>query len=298
MATFCPWNNRDKADVYTNALLEAGYTIQNDYSADFMLIDYERSKQAEELKKYKKPIFIYPHSTISDILWDGLYNAQKVTMNFAIGEGQRRVMEKYGYQYPICVCGWTYGKILPFSSTSGQRLLFAPVHPNSSGKRLTDLDKNANKEAMTKIMDNSKLFRTITVRYSGELEDNGLAAFKDSKVKFQVSDLRFRSSTDSIASADVVVSFGTFGYLSVSLGRPTIFYGQDVVPHNMVRSVQNYNKYKAFRDYPVDLASNSMRKVVDSVRKSNPKVEEWKKLFIGRQFDKTLFLWMIKQYVK
>ena len=298
MTTFYAWNNRDKADTYTKTLLEAGYTLQEDYGADFLLIDYERRGGVQELEKYKKPIFIYPHSAISDILWDGLYKQMKVTCNFVIGTGQRRVMEKYGYQYKTLVCGWPYGNVLNFLGSSGQRLLFAPVHPNASVVGLTDLDKKANREAMVNILDNRKLFKSIKVRYGRGLEENGLGEFEKSGVIFEKSDLRFASAKASIIESDVVISFGTFGYLSVSMGKPTIFYGQTVVPHNMQRSVKSFDKYKDYRYFPVDLSQKPIKTLVNSVRKRNEQVEEWKKLFIGNNFDKRSFLWEIAQHVK
>jgi len=298
MTTFYAWENKDKADTYTKTLLEAGYTLQEDYGADFLLVDYERGGAVHELKKYKKPIFIYPHSAISDILWDGMYEPIKVTCNFVIGEGQRRVMEKYGYQYKTLVCGWPYGNVLNFLGSSGQRLLFAPIHPNASGKRLTDIDKKSIKEAMVNILDNRKLFKSIKVRYGGELEDNGIKEFEKSGVIFEKSNLRFASAKASILESDVVVSFGTFGYLSVSMGKPTIFYGQTVVPHNIRTSVKSFDKYKDYRCFPVDLSQKPIKTLVNSVRKRNEQVEEWKKLFIGNNFDKRSFLWEIAQHVK
>ena len=301
MATFFALNNRDKGNTYIEALLDAGYTLKEDYDVDFLLIDYERSKKREEIVNFikkKKPVFIYPHSAISDILWDGMYDPLPVTCNFVSGVGQKKVMQSYGYKYPIEVCGWPYSELERFKSTTGKKLLFAPIHPNSAGKKLLGEDKKSNYKTLKYILDNKRLFSSITLRYGGDLIDNGLDEFKNSGIIMEKADYSIENSIKSIKRTDLVVSFGTFGYLSVALGKPTIFYAQDVVPHNICHSVKSFRKYSNIRNFPIELFDKKFYGNMPYIKKlaceKNKSVEDWKKLFIGDPFNAEKFINIVK----
>ena len=304
MATFIANNNRDKGNVYLKALKSAGHIQINDFNADFLFFDHERPGIATQINTALgrgKPVFIYPHSAIADILWDGMYYPLKITRNIMPGEGQKEVMRLYGYPNEVEVCGWPYGEVKPFKVTSGKKLLFAPIHPNSAGRKMRNEDKENNRKTMQLILDNKDMFESITLRFGGSLLDNGLREFWQAPIIFEKSIYHIDHSLESINKADIVISFGTFGYLSVAEGKPTVFYGQNMIPHNISRTVKNFDKYKKYRRFPfdtdlcADLPFKNLIKM--AYMEQHKEVEDWKSRFIGTQFDSKKFISIIESFL-
>jgi len=303
MATFKATNNRDKGNTYIKALVDAGHIQKDSFDVDFLLLDLERHA-LEEVNKFiasKKPVFIYPHAAIADILWDGMYVPLKITRNFVPGEGQKEVMRLYGYPNKVVVCGWPYGKVIDFIPTTGKKLLYAPIHPNSRGRKMRDEDKANNKKTMLLILENKHLFDEIRIRFGGRMKDNGLEEFRErTDVVFENAVYHIDHSIESISRADIVISFGTFGYLSVSQGKPTIFYGQETPPHNMRRTAKSYEKYMNYRRFPLDTDSCPkipFKFIIEQVCTENYMVEDWKERFIGNDFDSQKFISTVEQFL-
>ena len=302
MKKFMILEHRDSANVYKDALLTNGYGITTDPErADFLLYDLERAPYKEILAKFlnRKPMFIYPHSALSWYMWDGIHIPGPVNCNFVFSEKIKEGMKAYGYPYRIEACGFSGCKIEEWQPTSGKILLFTPIH--TLGKKRKRLvrpgDLQLNKRTLEHVIRNAGLFDKVIVRYGESFTACGLRDPKIKNIKFELSLLTISSSLKAINSADVIITCGTFGYLSVARGKPTIFFNQrDTAPSEFSWTVKTYDKYK-WIDYPIQFQDMGGRDVIEFAKSKNDKVEEWKKMNIGGPFDANKFLSIIGEYV-
>jgi len=294
------FRSKDKHLAFENALKEAGHKeVSNLEEADFLLIDEEREASLDLIETATKngvPIFIYPHGASEEIVWDGIRKSYPVRANFVFGEGQKRTMEAYGYKYPIIVVGWPYSEILPFHPCEPRTILFAPSHVVSTGYPRTDFESNP--IVVEQLLALSGNYDKLIVRLGGTPEEHNLAGFWNSqKIIWQQAILKIRRSIQAIKEVDLVISIHTFGYIAVALGKPTLFYMQDIPPHDIdPEYVLSFGKYKDFRMFPANF--DGKWETLLSVTRHNEKVEEWRRQFIGRSFDKRLFLNTIERGLK
>jgi len=302
MKKFMILEHRDSARMYKNALLANGYGITADPErADFLLYDLERASYKETIDKFlnRKPMFIYPHSALSWYMWDGIHIPNKVSCNFVFSEKIKEGMKTYGYPYRVEACGFTGCEIKEWQPTSGKVLLYTPIH--SLGKKRMRLvrsgDLHLNKRTLEHVIRNVSLFDKVIIRYGESFEACGLRDPKIRKIKFESSPLTVSSSLEAISRADIIITCGTFGYLSVAQGKPTIFFNQSgTAPSEFSWTVKTYDKYR-WIDYPVQFKDMSGRDVIRFASRRDDRVEEWKKMNIGSPFDANKFLSIIKEYV-
>jgi hypothetical protein len=117
------------------------------------------------------------------------------------------------------------------------------------------------------------------------------------KIELEIAILNKNDTIKSITNPDIdlVISKSTFGYTSVALGKPTLFYGEHLPIYERNKHATNEEHYKHFRKFPVDF--NGTWEQITRVAKHNQDIEEWKKLYIGKPFDKNLFLETIKMNI-
>jgi hypothetical protein len=303
MLKFSYYPNRDKGEVYLNALLESGIYEQTlrATNADFILSDYEGRcpSDVRTMIKKGKCVFIYPHAALTFISYDGMYPSDPgITGNFVPSHGQRKIMWQYGYKCPVYPVGWSYSPVLPFKpKVDGNiKILFAPNHSiPTSRKRFASLywDKrfNQNLETFTKLIriPNS----TLTIYYSGDIvKDNNIPNLKE-KATYIKSDLSIKKSVEMIGSGeyDIVVGFDTFAWIAVAMGVPTIFFGRDLQWEGILGKAKHWDDYKDFIRYPYDILDPEFTtKDFEQVLTTEKRILQWKEAFIGQVFDKETFL--------
>lgn len=301
-------NNKDAANDYVLALLGSGYIQTKSISrSDFLLIDNEHGgARFEKIKYYceRIPVFIYPHTPYSYWLWDGLYTPLPVACNFVVGDGAVNGMIAYGYPYRVEAVGFTGCKVSPFRKTSGKRLLFAPAHPFGDGKHASIKAGENQFNAAKFIAGHCEYFDSVTVRYSGTIQSNGLECFGGTSAImkhveiYKNANIR-EEATKDILNSDIVISCNTFGYLAVASGTPSVLYGykgEDV--GGRAGTVKNYALYKHHYEYPMQLEDMSILEILGVREKESPAVGEWKRDNIGENFNAEKFVSVIREYVK
>jgi len=296
------WSIRDRFKTYENALTEIGHMPTRDLSqAGFCFYDIENERKWKVIKPPHRrniPYFIYPHSPTSHVWWDSMYPAWPVVTNFVNAEGQKKVMETYGYPYPITVIGWTSSDILPFTPTSKVKtLLLAPMHPLLS-RGYPKEEGEYNPVVLQKLLDLEKHYDKLIIRYGGDLASHNFGnLLHHPKVQLQAAQYTKASSIQSIldSNVDVIISTSTHGYTAVALGKPTLFFYEDLPIHEWNMYPKHQNEYKPFRRFPINFDGTWDSIMAASVY--NEKVENWKKLFIGEPFDKKLFIDTVRKNI-
>jgi hypothetical protein len=146
---------------------------------------------------------------------------------------------------------------------------------------MREADKAANLDAYTRLLalpDDIEL----TVRVNGTLEDNGI--YENSRCKYEGSDLLLASAVASVDASEVVVSQGTYAYLAVARGKPTIMFGQDLPATDDFNTtfVSEWEELTAMVRYPYDI------KDADAISRAcagDDDLIQWAHRFIGGTFD-------------
>lgn len=309
MKTFYVIKNKDAADPFISALESAYYQrTHSSINADFMLIDCEHGGNTKTMIfEYAKsrPVFVYPHTPYSYFIWDGIYDSAPVACNFVVGQGAVMGMKSYGYPYRVEPIGWTGCKIFEFSPTRGTRLVFAPPHLLGNGKYPRPEQFDLVKNTARFIANYANMFESIIVSCAPQsIMASGLDDLIDQPVEWEYFDAykatkypRIHAQT-LIRDADLVISSGTFGYFSVAQGTPTVMLGyRDMIPGTAGGQAKHYDLYKSHFAFPLTIEAMRIEDVLAVRTKRNESVEEWKRLNIGKPFDKEKFISIVKEYV-
>lgn len=261
--------------------------VEFEQFADMLLIDHDVTSYYKNIiERYTlagAKIVLYPHGATAHLAWDGVWPVDsRVNAYLAQSEGQAEVMRRYGYPNPIYVTGWHWCEQKKFKETTPEKktILFAPIHPQDSGFIYSKV-----KDLTTKALDYLCTLKDfdITVRYLGDIKQNRLDDYSGINFVQGYAD----NSIADIDRADLVVSFGTFAYLAIARGIPTIMYRQSIPyfdGHNEenVRFASNYHLYEDFIKYPYDVEDEpNIEKVVNS----DKTIIQWKDKFIGEQIN-------------
>ena len=296
--------NRDAANAYMSALNAAGYVrVFEPSSADFLLWDYVYRRENIEAMFVGKPIFVYPHTPYSWFVWDGICPHGRVDVNFVAGESAKKGLKSFGYANRIEVCGFPRCRVRPFTPTTGKKLLFAPAHPLNE-RRVFPMPENRAQHllVMRWIVDNKHHFDEIRVRYGTDLSVYGFDEFKnESGIKFELAgELSVADSQASRDWADVIISTGTFGFLAVAQGKPTVMYGYKGVRYSTASGyAKNQHLYQHIFEFPKPYMEDMTAEQVLAFRdRENPAVEEWKRGHIGTDFDAEKFIGVIREFAR
>lgn len=311
MKRFFALKNKDAADVYIAALKKAGYGEAGKLDdADFLIFDYERGSgnKRDVLEKYLEshPGFIYPHTPASCFIWDGPYDPLPVRCNFVAGVGQKLSMESYYYPYRIEYTGFPRCKVREFTRTIGRDLLFVPARVRRDGGYASMEYKNATLAAFLFILKNRESFDKITICHTATLQTIGFGEYENKAKNLGIIFCKtdpyrdpnpLSSMIERIESADIIISCETVGYVSVAMGKPTIFYNANEVPATLRGYAQHYENYRSIFAFPLSLHDLTIQEIMNVGLAPNYFVEEWKKMNIGGDFDEDKFISVIREYV-
>ncbi len=290
-------NHQNKANKLIAALEAGGHEITKSPMADVLLIDFDGmvSFYPEMIERYAgmgAKVLVYSHGAMPITAYDGIWEpSDRVSAYLAMTPGQKEVMEAYGYPYPIHVIGWHYCDILPFQAChEPKKVLFAPWHPHENGYLHPDR-KWCNVDVFHELR---WMGYELTVRHIRTLYQNGLNHVDGVEYVMGHAD----NSTKEIDEADLVIAEGTFAYLAVARGKPTVMFGQDLIPldgyrDEMIKKVKSWEKYKDIMRYPYDVKDGALYQVIEAACNSEP--VEWKEKLIGTEMDGQEFCLLVEE---
>lgn len=286
-------NWQGKANELVAALKRQGAEIVATHP-DVLLIDFDAAvpyytKKIEAAYQQGAEIALYSHGAPVITAYDRVWEPDpRVRVYLAQSQGQKEVMQAYGYPHPIEVIGWHYCKTKPFKPVSEiKNILFAPWHPHSDGY-MQPAQKQANTEVYDKL---SQMPYKLTVMHIGDLRYNGLR--EEQHITYIRSKMINQHSVSEIDKADVVVAnyVGTFGALAVARGKPTVIYGQNIRPHDGycdadITYVKNWDKYRDLLFYPHDISELKPKATQNMIQyAARHEAKEWREKFIGDPLD-------------
>ncbi len=301
-----------KGRAYREALERRGYVFTeritgNKCSAVFLDHDISvagtgRRKQVYMAYEQDIPLFLYPHSARPNIMYDIWRPWPFTKASFVIAEGHAEVLRRIGYETPIEITGWTYTDIRPFNpgrKHAKLKVLFAPMHPLGSGY-LIEIDRELNFQIFKMLINMPEI--DLTVRYLGTLEENKLWHCPRAKYINGKPD----GTTAEILQADIVISAYTHAYMAIALGKPLLMMGERTRPHagNHLWTGwgEQWEKYKEYMEFPFNICDTEFDPdkcltMMTKAMQKNKKVEDWKKLFIGKPFDTDNFVDRVEAYL-
>lgn len=292
MTTFVVYDHMIKSVHYKQALIDAGFELTKMQIADVVLSDIDMPQRITDMKHALNngaSLFIYPHSAVPPTMWDykSFPPSDKVTGVFVQAPGHVRVMRAYGCKHPAHVVGWSFCKQQNFHYGEIKRILYAPIHPIIATGYLNRSHKYINAMSYDKIV---KFCRArnieLTVRFIGEHYQNSIPNDDDVRYVQGFANLNHQD----IDEADLVISSGTFAYMAVARGKPTIFTGQDYAPvygknDYHIEQSPNWKQYTKIMRYPFELLEDKpMEQLIESVNDSAI-IQKWRSDFIGEPFD-------------
>jgi hypothetical protein len=132
----------------------------------------------------------------------------------------------------------------------------------------------------------------VVIRYIGKLQEQGLKPYPEFKFVEGARD----GATREIDKADVVIAEGTFMYLAVARGKPTVGINQ----HLPTRANKNYarytphtwDKYGHLFAYPINYQPGQLRKLIEQA--AGGEQSEWRADNIGEDMDSLAFAGMVE----
>lgn len=280
--TFAFHEHQNKGIGLVKALRALGWTPATE-NPDLFLIDFDGRPYYQELiarfAEQGATVLLYPHGATAQLCLDIWQVSPGVSGYLAFSAGQAEILRRFDFPRPVAVTGWYWCEQLPprklgISRAPG-RVLFAPIHPLGNGF-LHPLHLDANARAFADILDHF-IPERVSVRLLGTPEQNGLG-HPVAGVEYHQAALD--NSAADIDRADLVVSYGTFGYLSVARGLPTVMYAQDYpLPDGETLDAtvfpRHWHDYAEFMRYPVQ--------TVADLTGSEQAIADWRAEFIGEQ---------------
>lgn len=283
--------HQHKGQPYAKALREAGHHLRPG-NPDVALFDrdwymHNNQKPRGIVSDYIRKgavIMIYPHSPLPPWWYDGLVPLQEhVRCVFVIGEAQKRAMQIIAPHARVKTTGWAWCEQKEFQQPPEvKRILFAPIHP--SGRALRPEGMEANKRIYADLKDIMRITDIqVTVRYMGDLRTQGLRRFKC----FDWIEGQPDGSTAEIDNADLVIAEGTFMYLAVARGKPTIGINQHLPiranKHADIFTPHNWEKYGPDLAYPINYGDADILNLIDKAVSGEQTF--WRQQHIGKQLD-------------
>jgi len=224
-------------------------------------------------------IVLYPHAATGAWWMDGDIFPKEgaVQHELVIAEGQERVSKIINPDMRVHKIGWSYCPIREFQKPKRlKRILFAPIHGPIKG-HLREECVAANKRVYETLLDMVDKYQ-IVIRHLNSLEQMGL--WYSPKPVFVLG--KPDGSYKDIDAADLVIAEGTFMYLAVARGKPTIGINQHVPirPNNAHKEFvpKHWDEYGEYMGYPIDFDDGDIISLID---KAMVEQTSWKSLFIG-----------------
>ena len=243
---------------------------------DIFLTDHDATPYYRQaIDRHGVPTIIYPHGARAWNALDGCYEPHPMVVTRLVwGIGAKEVLEGF-YDGKVEAIGWTLGDRMPFVATSGEHILFCPIHPGNRGEidpQLTGRNQAVYSHLLS--LDNA-----LRVRHIGSLEANGL--FPAYEVEYTQA-----NSANKAADfwwADLVVGRGTIAYEAIALGIPTVMIDEDLGYRDM-GVASNWESYQDLMRYPYNFLD---MKDCTLACTSDLEIREWRNRFIGEVFDPT-----------
>lgn len=297
--------NTDHDDMIYDALIKAGCVESDMIHAEFILHDAVHEGYA--MRGDSRPSFVYPHTPQSWFLWDGMLVPNKVSCNFVAGEGAIRGMRSYGYPHRIEAIGFTRCAVKPFQPTPGRKLLIVPAHRTRANTYSEPDYVNRAIGTIRRFFWHRSIcnyFESITICWDEPALVNFARKYAgDRSIKIvPTNPYKDRnplvSMMERIDNHDLVLSCGTVGCVSVAMGKPTVFFGEEGVPHTPPgRAARNFHLYSDIIRHPLMAEKMSLDEMVDVCKAPDPRAEKWKHDIIGDNFDAEKFISVIKEFV-
>jgi hypothetical protein len=286
------YNHQHKGRPYAIALKEQGW-MPNMREPDVALFDRDWYIHNDGLPRKAvvryydngSTVMLYPHSPLPPWWYDGLIKIDKRTSCvFVVGEGQKEVMKVIAPGANVIVSGWPWCNQKTFKPVKFvNRVLFAPIHP--SGGKLRPEAYEANqaifKDLLRMLYD--KKIQQLVVRFIGDIQTQGL---KQSNKIIWIAG-KPDGSTREIDVSDVVIAEGTFMYLAVARGKPTVGINQHLpcrankqcdkyTPHN-------WHKYGDDLAYPINYVPGRVEELMKIA--SQEEQSGWREKLIGQSLE-------------
>lgn len=281
MPTFSIYWHQNKEKPYHDALIEHGWEfVKLGKPADVLLVNHDmpqgdQRKSIDAYADYGAKIVTYPEGSGIYAYWDGIREPYRVDACLVLSDGYKQAMSTWGLNMPIEVIGWSWSAIQDFNPTDGQKVLFAPIHPDGFGV-LEPGDIVWNRLIYERLI---KMPVEITVRYLGTLAQNGLWTQANVTFKRGIYD----NANDDIERHDLIIASGTFAAKSVAMGKPTVMYP---VPsgENIYRYAKRFRRYSATMKYPYEVSeADDLGAFMKACQAGQ--TDEWKANWIGKPFD-------------
>lgn len=286
-------NHQHKGRAFRNALRSSGWQATKNnpdlalYDRDWYLHnDGLPRKSLVEHHEQGAKIVVYPHSALPPWWYDGLIHVDKrVSAIIVIGENGAEATRIFCPDKTVLSVGWPWSRTMKFQPCKEIRnVLFAPIHP--SGGRLRPEAYQANRDVLRALL---KLPRgiSINIRHIGRLEAQGL--WRDSRIDYSAGKPDGRHH--HIDRADLVIAEGTFMYLSVARGKPTIGINQHLPlrANKQCKKYEphNWSDYSHLFEYPINFGDAPLPELMKYAGE-NEQVE-WRKLNVGDPMCYTKF---------
>lgn len=306
-STFYIRRHQGKHRAYWDALKAHGWQSLSYTRADVALFDNDVGPRGQgfrpelaTLHERDVPVFMYPHAARPALTWDMREPWPWTKAYFAIAEGHKEVMARYGYPFPVEVTGWTYCPILPFERCDEDvpRVLFAPIHAESNGyMRKSAVD--ANRKVYADLVELAAWGAiSLAVRHVGPLSRSRLERAADACYIAGRAD----GCYDDIENADVVIANQTYAYMAVAMGKPTVMFLDTERPcsgasqSGMVYA-QQWDAYREAMRYPFNAEDGELMAMIRQACSQNSDVDLWKRRFIGEMFDPDEFVDRLERYL-
>lgn len=263
-----------------------------------MLYDHEEHRGLVQAFA-DKPVFVYPHTPYSWFIWDGIVQPRRASACFVYGESARQGLQSFGYPNRIDVCGFPRGPVLPFCPTTGTKLLFAVAHPVADHRFPQPEHYAQHRFVMDWVVANKRSFSEIRVRHAYDLRDNGFEAYANEPgIQFEQARMNVADGVASREWADIVIAAGTFGYLSIAQGKPTLIYGYKGSRYcTRAGYVKHQQAYQHILEFPHYMEDMTAEQVLSFRDQPDPKVEAWKTGHLGGNFDAEKFIGVVREFI-
>lgn len=283
-------HHQHKGKPIDAALRKEGWRYQL-RKVDIALFDHainrtEPEKGRDLIHRFYKEgatIVLYPHAPTGAWWMDGdIYHKENFIKNeLVIAEGQKRVSKIIDPSMNVHKIGWSYCPIKEFQKPKEiKRILFAPIHGPNKGN-LREECISVNKRVYETLLRLANKYQII-IRHLNPLEKNGL--WYNSKPVFILG--KPDGSYKDIDAADLVIAEGTFMYLAIARGKPTIGMNQHIPirPNNDNRNFipKHWDEYGEYMGYPIDFDDGDIISLID---KAMQEQTAWKNLFIGKSMN-------------
>lgn len=305
--TFAAAGNQGTEYQYARALAKARWRPANPPHADLLLVDYPvefwgpRWHFIRDVKVAGGLVGEIPHGMMPMVTLDGAVEYHPdVDFSVVPAEGWAELYRAMGITRPMVVSGWTASPIADWKPLAGKpgRVLFAPIHPNrTDGKTTLDWALDLNTRAYKMLVAGTGYAKTV--RFMGEDEPNGIHRRVNGVEYVEVDPILVGPDWTQIDEADLVISYGSFLFLSLARGRPCVAL-RDVPPIRDDGTVvaRNFDAWKALWEYPVKIDdAPTVAGLAALVRERDAEIRAWRDRYIGEAFDEAGFVEAMEGFV-